>query len=243
MQKNLLEPVSGYITKKEFITTVQKHILPGTFVLKIGKPFPGLYKGLKITNIPEFYFLVLRQHYPPESIIKASEEINSKCQYGFNAVAGEITVSGDCYPVIRIKNIGEKDCIDELQALYKEKGFEFSMDPVQVGSTGMVKIIKYFSLMVVGEGMYFDQSVPELGYFEIPRKIGWDAFENMTNRIRVNVALGPFDAATGVFYMGKEEKNIVRIFNPIRSVINLGLLKKQYMQEIRNPEFMNQELC
>lgn len=230
-----MERVYGFITKKEFITTVQKNILPGTFVLKIGKPFPGLYKDLKIRNIPEFYFLVMKEQYPPESIIEVSEEINKKCKYGFNAVAGEITVSGSCYPVIRIKNIQEKDCINELQAQYQEKGFSFSMDPVQIDSKGMVKIIKYFSLEKVGEGMYFDKNVPELGYFEIPHKIEWDVFEEMTQRIRVDVALGAFDAATGVFYRGKAEENIIRIFNPIRSIINLGLIRKQYMHEMCNP--------
>jgi len=235
-----MEKVYGHINKKEFISTVQKHILPGTFVLKIGNPFPGIYKGLKIRNIPEFYFLVLREHYPPDSIIKVSEKINIRCRHGFNAVAGEIEVSGKCYPVIRIKNIEEKDCINELQALYMEEGFGFNMHPEQTESKGMVKIIKYFSLEKVGEGMYFEKAVPELGYFNIPNRIEWDKFEEMTRRIRVDVALGEFDAAIGVFHRGKEEENIIRIFNPLRSIINLGLIKKQYMQEMCNPELMDQ---
>jgi hypothetical protein len=238
----IMEKVYGFILKKEFITTVQKNILPGTFVLKIGKPFPGIYKGLKIRNIPEFYFLVLGEHYPAESIIRASEEINKKCRHGFNAVAGEITVSGECYPVIRIKNIEEEGCIDELQTMYQEKGFTFNTSPVQIGSSGMVKIIKYFSLEKVGEGLYFDAQVPELGYFEIPRKIEWDAFEEMTSRIRIDVALGTFDAAIGMFYRRKKEVNIVRIFNPMRSIINLGLLKKEYLQVLHNKEYTDQKV-
>ena len=75
----IMEQVYGYIIKKEFISTVQKHIIPGTFVLKIGKPFPGIYKDLKIRNIPEFYFLVMKERYPAETIIGISEEINKKC--------------------------------------------------------------------------------------------------------------------------------------------------------------------
>jgi hypothetical protein len=236
-----MERIFGHITKKEFISTVQKHIIPGTFVLKIGKPFPGLYKELKIRNIPEFYFLVLQEPYPPRKVINVSEEINRKCKHGFNAVAGEIQIAGITYPVIRIKNIEEKDCINELQSLYLDEGFKFSMDPVPTDSDGMVKIIKYFSLTEVGEGMYFDNDVKELGYFVMPEPIEWDAFERMTNRIRVDVALGPFDAATGVFFLGAEEENIVRIFNPGRSIINLGMIKKQYLERMCNPEFQDQE--
>lgn len=235
-----MNKVYGFITKREFISTVKKNILPGTFVLKIGKPFPGIYKTVNIRNIPEFYFLVLQEKYSPESILEASEYINRICRYGFNAVAGEIMVAGQCYPVIRIKNIQEVECLDELQTLYLERGFKFSIDPVQIDAAGMIKIIKYFSLNPVGEGMYFDDTAEELGYFTIPRSIEWDAFERMTQRIRINVATGSFDAATGIFYLGKKEQDIVRIFNLRRSIGNLEMLKKQYHQAICNPEYTNQ---
>ena len=239
MSKVDLEHIYGFIIKKEFIATAAAHILPGTFVLKIGKPFPGLYKDVTIRNIPEFYFLVLREYYPPDSILHASGEINQKCEHRFNAVAGEITVSGTTYPVIRIMNIREKDCIGELQDRFTEKGFHFNRKPEHIQAMGMVKIIKYFSLVEVGEGIYFDRMVPELGYFEVPRSMEWDLFKDMTQRIRVNVALGVFDAATGVFYKAGTEVNIIRIFNPVRGARNLALIQKQYLAEMCNPEFMD----
>jgi hypothetical protein len=239
MSKMDKEHIFGHIIKREFITTAAAHILPGIFVLKIGKPFPGLYKNLVIRNIPEFYFLVLNESYPPESILNASGEINQKCDHRFNAVAGEISISGITYPVIRIKNIREKDCISELQSRFQEKGFRFNTRPEPIQSVGMVKIIKYFSLVEVKEGVYFDRMVQELGYFEIPRSMEWEVFEEMTNRIRVNVALGAFDAAMGVFYMGGREVNIIRIFNPVRSARNLTLIQDQYHVEMCNPEMMN----
>jgi hypothetical protein len=234
-----MEHVFGQIIKKEFITTAAGHILPGIFVLKIGKPFPGLYQNVIIRNIPEFYFLVLNESYPPESILNAAEEINRKCDNRFNTVAGEISVEGTTYPVIRIKNIREKDCISELQSRFQEKGFRFNTNPEPLQSKGMVKIVKYFSLVEVKEGIYFDRMVQELGYFEVPRSMEWDLFEDMTNRIRVNVALGTFDAAMGLFHKGGGEVNIIRIFNPVRSARNLALIKQQYQVEMCNPEFMD----
>jgi hypothetical protein len=61
----------------------------------------------------------------------------------------------------------------------------------------------------------------------------------MTYRIKVNVALGVFDAAIGEFRIGEDKTNIIRIFNPARNIENLGLIKKAYMTAICNPEPMN----
>ena len=80
MERKDLENVSGHILKKEFITSAAEHIVPGIFVLKIGKPFPGLYKDVTIRNIPEFYFLVLQKKYSTREIIAASDEINRQCK-------------------------------------------------------------------------------------------------------------------------------------------------------------------
>ena len=239
MKNKDLEQVWGHIIKKEFITSAAAHIIPGTFVLKIGKPFPGLYKDVTIRNIPEFYFLVLQEPYSPLEIINASSEINQRCKYGFNAVAAEITIPSTTYPVIRIKNIQEADCIIELQKEYMEKGYHFNRNPQLIQSHGMVKIIKFFSLSEVGEGIYYDKNVPELGYFEIPDPLEWEVFEKMTYRIKINVALGVFDAAIGEFRMDNKRKNIIRIFNPARNPGNLELIQKAYKAAICNPELMN----
>jgi len=235
------ERIYGFINKKEFISNADKTILPGVFALKIWKPFPGLYTDPAVKNVPDFYFLVLEKEYPPEEIISISEEINKDCEYDFNAVSGEIRVSGKTYPVIRLKNIREEECIIVLRSLYNEKGIFFNRHPEFIEAEGMVKIIKYFFIEKVGEGIYFDSTVPEMGYFEIPQKLEWDYFEQMTRRIRVNVALGTFDAATGVFYRDNNEINIVRIFNIRRSVNNLTMIRKQYLAAMHNHKVMGME--
>ena len=63
----------------------------------------------------------------------------------------------------------------------------------------------------------------------------------MTQRIKVDVAMGAFDAAIGIFHHGKKDENIIRIYNPVRSINNLTRLKKQYLAEMCNPEFMDIE--
>ena len=106
----------------------------------------------------------------------------------------------------------------------------------------MIKLKKHFSIKEIKEGIYFDMEVKELGYIRIPCKLEWDKFEEMTLRIKIDVALGEFDAAIGIFYIGKNAVNIVRVYNPKRSLENLQLIKKHYLREIGNPELIEERI-
>ena len=239
MPSKLPDQIYGCIYKKELITTVEENILPGTFVLKVWKPFPGLRKDIVIRNIPEFYFLVMVEDYPLGSIERVSGQINKRYEKGFNAAVGEIIVSGEKFPVIRIKNFEKKNIIQELQIHYLNEGFHFSKERRSIETMGMIKLKKHFSLKEIEPGIYFDKEIEELGYISITCKIEWEKFEEMTRRIKVDVALGVFDAATGVFYIRNEMVNIIRIFNLNRSLENLQLIRKHYLREIGNPAFIS----
>ena len=142
MSPKLPDRIYGCIYKKERIATVEENILPETFVLKIWKPFPGLRNDVVIKNIPEFYFLVMQEDYPLGSIERISEQINKKYEKGFHAVVGEISVSGETFPVIRIKNFEKKNIIQELQSHYLNEGFHLSKDRRLIKAKGMIKLKK-----------------------------------------------------------------------------------------------------
>ena len=97
-----IDRIYGCIYKKEFLTTVEKNILPGSFVLKIWRPFHGLQDKMPMRNIPDFYFMVMKEDYPLDDIIMASEKIKVKSDQLFDAVEGNIYVTGETHPVIRI---------------------------------------------------------------------------------------------------------------------------------------------
>lgn len=239
MTPKLPDRIYGCIYKKELIATVEENILPDTFVLKVWKPFPGLHKDIIIKNIPEFYFLVMQEDYPLGSIERVSEQIKKKYEKGFNAVVGEILVSGEKFPVIRIKNFEKKNIIQELQLHYLNEGFHFSKERRSIQIDGMIKLKKHFSLKEIEPGIYFDMEIEELGYVGIPHKLEWAKFDEMTRRIKVDIALGAFDAAIGVFYIRNNAINIIRVFNLKRSLENLQLIRKHYLREIGNPAFIN----
>ncbi len=234
-----IDRIYGCIYKKEFLTTVEKNILPGSFVLKIWRPFHGLQDKMPLRNMPDFYFMVMEEDYPLDAIIRASDKIRLKPDRCFDAVEGNIYVSGLTHPVIRIK-ISEKGClIKDIQNLFTDHGFEMSMNRVLIKERGVIKLKKYFSLEEVGKGIYFDRKTPELAYFRLPHQIEWDLFKEITRRISINVALGEFDTALGAFHIGEKTEYIIRVLKLQRSLDSIELIKQDYLNYINKPELLN----
>ncbi len=234
-----IDRVYGCIYKKEFLTTVQKNILPESFVMKIWRPFHGIQEKLPLRNIPEFYFMVMQEDYLLDSIIGISDKINLEFKHGFDAVEGNIYVAGVTHPVIRIKIYEKSVLIKEIQKQFADYGFQMSMNRLSIKEKGVIKLKKYFTLKVVKEGIYFDRRTPELAYFRIPHQIEWDLFEDITQRIKVNVALGEFDAAMGAFHFGQKVEYIIRILKLQKSLNNIELIKQDYLTYINKPELLN----
>jgi hypothetical protein len=234
-----LDRIYGCIYKKEFLTTVEKDILPGSFVLKIWKPFHGLQDKMPLRNIPDFYFMVMKEDYPLDDIIMAADRIKLKYNQLFDAVGGDIYVAGETHPVIRIKQFDKDFSIKDIQNLFNEYGFEMSANRLLIKERGVIKIKKYLSLEEAGKGIYFDKKTPELAYFRLPSQIDWDLFEEITKRISVNVALGDFDTALGAFQIGKKTAYIIRVLKLQRSLNSIDLLKQDYLTYINKPELLN----
>jgi hypothetical protein len=234
-----MEKVYGCIYKKEFLSTVEKNILPGSFAMKIWRPFHGLQDKMQLRNIPEFYFMVMEEDYPLDVIIKAAEKIKQDTDKSFDAVEGNIYVAAKTHPVIRIK-IFEKSClIKDIQQLFLDHGFHVSMHPVPIKEKGVIKLKKYFALEEAGAGIYFDRVIPELAYFKLPQQIEWDLFEEITKRIKVNVALGDFDTAIGAFHIGNEVVYIIRVLKAQRTLRGIELIKQDYLTYINKPELLD----
>jgi hypothetical protein len=234
-----MDKVYGCIYKKEFLATVEKNIQPASFVMKIWRPFHGIQDKMPLRNIPEFYFMVMEEDYPLDTIIGITDKMKLKSDLCFDAVEGNIYVSGVSYPVIRIK-IPERGClIKDIQRLFTNYGFQISMNRISIKEKGVIKLKKYFSLEEVDKNIYFDRKTPELSYIKLPHQIEWDLFEEITKRIKVNVALGLFDSAIGAFHIGQKVEYIIRILKEQRSIDNIGLIKQDYLTYVNKPELLN----
>jgi hypothetical protein len=234
-----MDKVYGCIYKKEFLVTAEKNVLPGSFVITIWRPFHGLQDKMPLRNIPDFYFMVMKEEYPLDEIVTASEKIKLKSGQSFDAVVGNIYIAGETHPVIRIKIFDKDFLIKDIQQLFTDLGFQMLMNRIFIKERGVIKLKKYFMLEEVGRGVYFDRKTPELAYFSIPHQIEWDLFEEITKRIKVNVALGDFDTAIGAFYIGDKVEYIIRVLKIQRSLDIIELLKQDYLTYINKPELLN----
>jgi len=232
MVTKTLEGVYGYILKKESIKTVEDNIVPGTLVFKSWVPYPGFFEKSAISIQPEFFFLVMNDNYPLEEITRAAQIINKKFTKGFGTAHGEVTIFDNTYQVIRIKNYEKENIVKKLQENFIKEGIELLSHTESLQGDALIMLKKFFSLEKVEENIYFDRQEPEIGYFTIPYRMEWDPFEEMTYRIKVNVALGIFDAAIGMFYRQNMIRDVARIFNQRRSVENLKMIRQQYLREM-----------
>ncbi len=108
---------------------------------------------------------------------------------------------------------------------------------------GVIKLKKYFSLEEIGKDVYFDNNTPELAYFRIPHQIEWDLFEEITKRIKVNVALGDFDTALGAFHIGGKTEYIIRVLKIQRSFQSIDLIRQDYLTYIKKAGIVKYQCC
>jgi len=221
----------GSIEKKEIIESLNFDDL----VLESLHPFPG-YHGTSVpdqTN-PKSVFLVLRNNYPEEDIIRAILKIKQKLPTYFDASPGTITIFNQVEPCIRVKELDNYTFIPELLSQFKSEGFAFMKSRKVDSYEGLIRIKKYFILDEINDGIYMDKETPEMGYFEIPIQLDWDSFEKITLDIKRNIEENNFDAALGTIYRKNGLKDIIRIFDTNVCLGECLFLREKYNSAIKN---------
>lgn len=233
MTNNLNEIIEtiGTIEKKEIIESLNFDDL----VLESHHPFPG-YHGTSVpdqTN-PKSIFLVLRNSYTDENIVRATMKIKKNFSTNFDASPGTISLYNKAEPCIRIKDLENYTFIPELLTLYKSEGFVFLKAKKISPYEGLIRIKKYFLLDEISEGIYMDKETVEMGYFEISTQLDWESFEKITLDIKRNIEDNNFDAALGTIYRKNGLKDVIRIFDTNVCLGECLFLREKYSSSIEN---------
>lgn len=229
--KRIIETV-GTITKKENLVAFEcekNHIL----IMESVKPYPG-YNG---TTVPEDLhpggmFLVTRENYSGEAVIRATMAVKKKTDISFDAAPARISLFNTMNPCIRILDLQSCNQVDKLITLYRECGIDFKkykkIDPFD----GLIVVRKYFRLEEVEDAIYCDLDEPSMAYFELPGFITWEKFEKITLGIKPNVEYNNFDAAMGVFFTPKGVIDVVRIYHNEINIKEIKIIRAKYLEEI-----------
>jgi len=221
----------GYITKEEKLHTLDSNILENTFVLEAAAPFPGYHgDNLPPSDSPHYIFLVTRQDYGLEKIIRSAKEIGKFFAKPFGARPAELNMFNRAHPAIRINHLDNYGDIAELQRWFTDTGISF-MRRKRFEGQSLIRVTKQFRLEEIETGIFRDLDDPLMHYVEVPASLPWKMFEAVTLQIKNNVSNNNFDAATGVLFV-RELLDVIRIYERSPGIERLEMLREKYREEI-----------
>ncbi|MCD4735338.1 MAG: hypothetical protein K8R53_04810 [Bacteroidales bacterium] len=235
MKENIIETI-GTISKKETLTSLEEDFCNGTLIIETLYPFPGYYHKTipdKDALNPISLFLITKEKYSDEQIIRASHEVKKNFRKSFSAVQGEISLFNQSSPCIRIKFLKDYNQVGELAKYYKEAGIQFMKYKKVSPYEGIIKVNKYFGLKSAGEGCYFDDDESQMCYFQIPIKFEWEQFEKMVLDIKRNTEDNKFDAALGTFIRKNCLIDMVRVYDEEINLERLQTIRDKFLREIK----------
>ncbi|MCF8335906.1 MAG: hypothetical protein K9H65_04815 [Bacteroidales bacterium] len=225
--------VTGYIKKRETLTTIESNIAYNTCVLESMKPFPGYHgKNLPDESEPRSLFLLIRNNYSFEDIARISKKIAENFEYDFNASIASIYLQPYTYNCLRIKYLASFSFLPELQEKFIQEGVKFSKYKA-INDRAIIVVDKNFLVEEQEQGIYRDLENKSKYYIELPEKLDWEAFRNFTFHIKNNLIESNFDAALGVFYRISGIVDMLRIYDRDTSIEKMRTLKSRYEEEVR----------
>lgn len=230
MANNEVIELYGGVTKEEPLSCVDNDLLlKNTCVLEAVSPYFGYYNQAQHNTTPHMLYSVLDGYYSMEKLMRATANIQQKVSFPVDAVTGNITMFNQTCYVIRLLNLSNYSHIRMLQEKYIDEGLVFKKKtkPFQ-NEMGMIKLRRFFSLIPIGDGLYFEQDQPNFGYFELPHHISWDDFKKLTIEVKYNTELLYFDAATAFFYHNRKITDLVRIYRENLTDERLKAIRDRY---------------
>jgi len=222
------------LTKADTVVAIDEKILPGSVVFDSLNPFPGYYHESPTSSRPIYIYMVLARQYPLEEIIRATQNIEKEYNWNFDAGKGYMTIGSEYLNVIRVRHLPQIDLVEKIQEAYIKQGIQFLMNKKLKGKLEVsVKIVKFLTLEILGEGIYSYCDDPTFAYIEIPKYLSQAAFLKVSMDVKYNWDGHEFDAASSSFYNEGRLFETVRIRSSQNDLEYLAKIKKLYTEKIR----------
>ncbi len=220
----------GSIIKEEQVKTVERGILPNTFVLENLGSFPGYYGAhLPVHKDPDSIFLVTVQKESTEKILRVTHEIKKRTELSFEGTPASLCIQNSDYNTIRLRYLKGFDHIAEIQEHYRDAGINFAKLK-RIEETAVIQIKKIFKVEQITDKILKDEE-KDMYYLKIDEQLTWSHFKKVTKQIRNNIHLSAFDAALAVIY-GANILDLIRIYSTSLKIEELELLHDKYEEFI-----------
>lgn len=230
MEKHILETI-GHIEKKE---TLHSHGY-SDMVLETQLPFPG-YHGTTVPDKenPNSLFFVTKTKYADEFIIRSVKAVKKKNKMNFDGTPAKVFFQNTMASAIRIKSIESFDDIPVILQAFKDEGIAFMPGKKVKPYSGLIRVTKYFLLNPITDCTLQDSEVAAMKYFQVPVKLDWESFEEMTKHVKRNIDDTNWDGALATIYRKTGIEDYIRIYNDQNCEMDtLNKIRKKYVQEIK----------
>ncbi len=228
MSENIIQSV-GTIIKKEKLASVVNETNCRLLILESSLPYPGYHGGTIPDRLePESLFVVTRNMYTNEQIIRAIQKVKNVYKIPFDAAPGTIFLRNNPANIIRFKGLSY-NMISEVIEHFSDAGIEFAGVKKIAPYDTTIKIRKFFRLNKIVDGIYEDMDDKQFFYLQVPDLIDWDTFEEMTKNIRYNIGDIDFDAAQTSVYDANGLVDFVRIYHKDKNADKLISIRNSYL--------------
>lgn len=222
------------LTKNDTVVAIDENIVPGSLVFDSLNPFPGYYHETPTNSSSIYIYMVLNRQYPLEEVIRATQNIEKKYGWDFDAGKGYMEIGSEFLDVIRMRHIPQMDLVAKIQEAYMQQGINFLMKKKLKGKLeARVKIVKFSNLEEVGEGTFISVDEPTFAYVEIPKYLDRKEFTTVSMDVKYNWEGHEFDAARGSFYKDGKLYEVVRIRSDKLDADYLSKIRKLYLDKIK----------
>ncbi len=228
----------GGLAKEETLFTLSSNVMPNTFVLENDEPYPFYHGGNLPTEVkPVSVFLMTKKKYSTEKILRISQNIFKYYDHKFDAVTGVICMNNETIPCIRLRELHNYECIEELQKYFLSEGVNF-LKKRTLKTLAIIQLKKIFTIEEIAPGIYKDLDDPSMFYIKIPKQLSWRLFTQITARVRNNVEKedANFDAALAAIYT-RDILDVARIYAREMNLNRLKIIKEKYEDIISKVEY------
>ncbi len=230
MAQQIIETI-GHIEKKETLQSIGYKYL----VLESEHPFPG-YHGTTVPDQdnPKSLFLLTKTKYTDEFIIRSIKAVKTKHKITFDGTPAKVFFKTSMVQSIRIKGLENYEMVPEILKAFNDEGIAFLPAKKVKPYYGLIRVTKYFLLNPTTDCTLQDSEVASMKYFQVPVKLDWDDFEEMTTHVKRNIDDNNWDAALATIYRKTGIEDHIRIYNDQNcDMETLNKIRKKYTQEIK----------
>jgi len=221
------------LTKNDTLVALDESILPGSLVFDSLNPFPGYYHELPTDVSSMYIYLVLGKQYPLEEILRATQNIEKKYEWNFDAGKAYITIGSTFLDAIRLRHLPKLDMVEKIQEAYVGQGITFQMNKKLQGRLeARTKIVKFLVLEELAPGIFHNAEDPTFAYIEIPKYLEPELFAQVSMDVKYNWEGHEFDAASASFYNNGKLFEAVRIRSDKMDVNYLKEIQKLFVAKI-----------